>query len=322
MMLKRDPFALIFEQGDDSTRLACLAFFDRADTPHGNACLVRLLKQQRADGAFPSRLDPGAWGMQETVRHALLLLRVGMPATGGNVSSAVRFILRNQNPDGGWSENPALEIPLQMTWLSNERSITWLTADAVELLRSVGQGEQPPCQAALTWLRAMQNRHGGWPSVAEEAAWGDDDLSDPDATAQIAFLLAEIDGQQDPAFQRGKRLFEHHLDECAQDAERGYWIRARDGAREEIEVYTLTHLLLSSLLDAPRRLQGGYDVSNPRVRRILEVLVEIQGQDGGWRPFFSEESSPLYTVLAVEVLVLSGAIPREDLIDQVEPYAI
>ena len=92
--------------------------------------------------------------------------------------------------------------------------------------------------------------------------------------------------------------------------------------RQEIDVYTLTHLLLSSLVDPPRRLQGGYDVSDPRVRKILEALIEIQGQDSGWRPFFAEESSPLYTVLAVKVLILSGAIPREDLLDVVEPYAV
>jgi hypothetical protein len=322
MMLKRDPFALIFEQGDDATRLGCLAFFDLADTPHGNACLVRLLKHQRADGAFPGRFDPGTWGMQETIRHTLLLLKVGMPPAGVNVSSAVQFVLRNQSPDGGWCENPVLNLPPEQTWLSNEHSITWLTADAVELLRSVEQGEQTACQAAVTWLQAVQNHQGGWPSVAEEAAEQEDDPGDPDATAQITFLMGEIYGRGDPAFQQGKWLFERHLDACAQDAERGYWVRARDGAREEIEVYTLTHLLLSSLLDAPRRLQQGYDVSDPRVKCILEVLLEIQGQDGGWRPFFSEESSPRYTVLAVEVLVLSGAIPREDLLKLVEPYAI
>jgi hypothetical protein len=321
MMLKRDPFALIFEQGDDATRLACLAFFDLADTPQWNVCLVRLLKQQDADGAFPSQLAPETWGMQETIRHTMLLLKAGMPATGINVSSAVQFILRKQNPDGGWCENPALEIPPHMTWLSNQRSITWLTADVVELLRGMEQGEQPPCQAALTWLRAMQNHQGGWPSVAGEATGQEDGLGDPDATARATFLMGEVYDREDPAFQRGKRLFDRHLDACAQDAQRGYWVPARDGEREEIEVYNLTHLLLSSLVDAPRRLQGGYDVSDHRVRNILKVLIEIQGQDGGWRPFFAEESSPLYTVLAVKVLVLSGAIPREDLLDLVEPYA-
>ena len=321
MKLRHDPFPLIFTHGDAMTQQACLQFFGLSDSARGSRCQLAVIKQQRAGGAFPSRLDPQHWGMQETVRHTMLLVKAGLPREGVNVDGAVQFLLRRQNPDGGWSENPALEIPPQMTWLSNEHSITWLTADVVKLLRSVGRGEQPPCQAALTGLRAMQNRQGGWPSVARDTAKQEDDLGDPDATAQITFLMGEIYGQEDAVFRQGKRLFEHHLDGCARDAERGYWIRARDGERAEIEVYTLTHLLLSSLVDAPRRLQGGYDVGDPRVRRILEALVEVQGQDGGWRPFFSEESSPLYTVLAVEVLVLGGAIVQEDLVDLVRPYA-
>jgi len=300
--LKYDPFPPIFAHGDAMIQLACLDFFDLSDSARGQRCLLAAIKRQRADGAFPSRLDPEQWGMQETVRQARLLVQAGLPGKGVNVDGAVQFVLRRQNPDGGWCENPALEIPPQMTWVSGERSITWLTADVVELLRRLGRKDQSPCQAALKWLRAMQNHQGGWPSVADEAAG------------------QEIYGRQDPAFRRGKRLFERPLDACARDAERGYWIRARDGERQEIEVYTLTHLLLSSLVDAPRRLQGGYDMNDPRVRSLLEALVEIQGEDGGWRPFFAEDGSPLYTLLAIEVLVLGGAIPQQDLADLLRPY--
>jgi hypothetical protein len=321
MELKYDPFPLIFTQGDETTQIACLALFGQGDSPRSRACQEIIRAGQRPDGAFPSSFDPAHWGMQETVRHPLIGLDAGTPPEDAVVTSSVRFLLEHQNRDGGWSENPALEIPPQMTWLSSEHGITWLTADVVRLLRRVGRGEQLPCQAALVWLRAIQNRQGGWPSVAREAPGQADDLGDPDATAQITFLMGEIYGQEDAVFCQGKRLFEHHLDECVRDAERGYWIRARDGEREEVEVYTLTHLLLSSLVDAPSRLRAGYDVSDPRIRRIMEVLVEIQDQDGGWRPFFLEESSPLYTVLAVKVLVQGGAIPREDLTNLVKPHA-
>ncbi len=321
MQLKYDPFPLVFSRGDEPTQLACLALFNLADSPRGRTCRRTIRAGQRPDGAFPSRTDPAHWGMQETIRSPLILLNAGSPPDDAAVSSAVRFILDRQNPDGGWCENPALEIPEQMTWVSNERSITWLTADVVELLWRVGMGEHPQCRAALAGLSAMRNRQGGWPSLAAGGAEQQDDLGDPDATAQITFLMGEIYGQGDAVFCQGKRLFEHYLDECARDAERGYWIRAHDGEREGIEVYTLTHLLLSSLVDTPRRLQGGYDVGDPRVRDILEVLVEVQGQDGGWRPFFAEESSPPYTVLAIKVLVLAGAIPREDLVDLIRPHA-
>jgi hypothetical protein len=69
---------------------------------------------------------------------------------------------------------------------------------------------------------------------------------------------------------------------------------------------------MSWLLDPPRRFERGYDAGDPRVRRMMEALIEIQRQDGGWRPFWSAESSPLYTALALKVLVLSGALARED----------
>jgi hypothetical protein len=319
MKLKRDPFPLIFAHGDATAQLACLEFFDLADAPQGNVCLVGLLKQQRADGAFPSQFDPEAWGMLETVRHTLLLLKVGMPATGVNVRSAVQLVLRNQNPDGGWCENPALEIPPQMNWLSNEHSITWLTADAVDLLRQTGSAECPECQRAVAWLRAVQAPDGGWPSLGEGP---EDRQSDPDATAQITFLMGELYGEEDAVYLKGKSQFEHHLDRCAQDAERGYCVRLRGGEQEPLDAYHLSHLLLSWWLDPPRRIESGYDVRDPRVRRMMGALIDLQREDGGWRPFFAKESLPVYTFLAVKVLTLSKMLGREGLKPKVEAHAV
>ena len=54
----------------------------------------------------------------------------------------------------------------------------------------------------------------------------------------------------------------------------------------------------------------------------MEALIDIQGKDGGWRPFFAEESSPLYTALAIRALVLSGTLERQDLRPYLEPYAL
>ncbi len=162
MKLKHDPFPLIFTQGDETTKLTCLDFFGLSDSPQAEGCLLDLIKQQCSNGAFPSRLDPENWGMRETVRNTLLLLKVGLSPEGVNVASAVQFILSRQRPDGGWSENPSLAIPPWMVELSNEQGVTWITADVVELLRQVGMRECRECKAALEWLRTMQNRHGGW----------------------------------------------------------------------------------------------------------------------------------------------------------------
>ena len=321
MKLKYNSFPLIFAQGDEATRLTCLEFFGLEDSPQARECLLSLIKQQRSDGAFPSRLDPENWGTRETVRNTLLLLKLRLPPKGVNVDSAVQFILSHQSSDGGWSENPSLEIPPEKVELSNEQIITWITADVVELLRQVGMEECTECKAAVEWLRTTQNRHGGWHSFSGSIGDQRESTGDPDSTAQITFLMDEIYGEDDPVYRKGRELFETHLDECVQDVERGYRIRLRDGQREELDGYSLTHLLLSWLLDPPRRIQSGYNVSDPRIRRMMEALIDIQREDGGWRPFWAEESSPVYTALAVKVLVLGGMLTREDLEAAVNAYA-
>jgi hypothetical protein len=112
MELTYDPFPLIFARGDEATRLVSLRLLHLGDSPQARRCLLELIKQQHAGGTFPSHFDPARWGMRETVRNTLLLLAAGFPAQGVNVGSAVRHILSCQRPDGGWSENPALETPL------------------------------------------------------------------------------------------------------------------------------------------------------------------------------------------------------------------
>jgi hypothetical protein len=321
MNLTYDPFPLIFSRGEAATKLACLTFFGLGDLPRARKCLLELIEAQRADGAFASRVDAAQWGMRETVRTPLLLLEAGLPAEGVNVDAAVRFLVEHQNDDGGWCENPALQLPPEQTWLSGRRSITWLSADVVDLLRRVGLAEAASCRHAVRWLRGMQTEDGGWPSVAPDEGDEQNAEVDPDATAQIAFLMADVFGEADPVHVRGRELFERHLDCVAQDAERGYWIRLRDGQREALDVYHLTHLLLSWLLDSPRRFQAGYDASDPRVRRMMDALIGLQREDGGWTPFFAEGSSPRYTCLAVEALVLSGMIDRAGLAERVRAYA-
>jgi hypothetical protein len=206
------------------------------------------------------------------------------------------------------------------TFLSTELGVTWLTVDAVDLLRQAGRGDSQQCQVAIEWLRSLQNPHGGWPSVARESQ-PPDAMGDPDASAQIAFLMREIYGEGDPLYRKGKEMFERQLDGTARDVARGYRIRAVDGQREEMEVYGLTHLLLSWLGDGPRRIESGYDASDQRVARMMDMLIAVQGEDGGWTPFWAEESSPVYTALAVKALILTGALEPASLAGDVVVHA-
>ena len=55
---------------------------------------------------------------------------------------------------------------------------------------------------------------------------------------------------------------------------------------------------------------------------MMEALIDLRRQDGGWRPFFARESSPVYTYLAVKVLTLSKMLSREGLKPEVKAYAV
>ena len=305
--LRYDAVRFVFERGDEVERLHLLQFLGMLDTKKGKDLVLHLLESQMPSGGFPSKFDQETEGIRETCRTALLLLKCGIPHNRLNVQAAVNYLLKQQREDGGWSENPALTIPEKVVELRATQAVTWLTGDIVELLRTVGLGRSEQCIKALNWLRKMQNPDGGWPMFKDDRF-----RVDPDSTAQILFMMREIYSEDDAAWLKGVKFFEKCLDKMSIDAERGYHI-APSGERRENDIYHLSHLLLSSLVDSKRRIEADYDLNDERVKKIVRAIIETQREDGGWRPFWTEESSPTYTVLALKLLVWLGALDREEL---------
>ena len=118
---------------------------------------------------------------------------------------------------------------------------------------------------------------------------------------------------------KGIKLFEKFLDEVAADAEKGYYI-APNGEKRENDIYHLTHLLLSSLVDSKRRIEAGYNLNDVRVNKIVHAIVKSQREDGGWRPFWAPSSDPTYTMLTLKLLVWLGVINPEELRRQIAIY--
>lgn len=302
MEFKHDPVPFIFKKGDAFTRLCVLEMVDLWNKPLGKDLLLDVLKSQRKDGGFPSKIDSNLSGVKETERAAKLLLKCGMPKDGLALTGCTRFLLRNQTEDGGFRESSKLVIPPEAVELSNQKSVTWLTADMVDLLRQMGQENTRPCQKAINWLRRMEIAEGGW-GLFEE-----DQEIDPDSSAQITFLMKDLLGGEDTLYKRGVALFEKHLEQRAEEARAGFW--DRKGEKEENEVYHLTHLLGQSIFSGKRAADAGYNVKDKRVKKILEEIIEIQREDGGFRPFWSRRSDPLYTGLVLKILLWTGAMKK------------
>ncbi|MCK4225116.1 MAG: terpene cyclase/mutase family protein [candidate division Zixibacteria bacterium] len=310
MEFKYDPIPFIFKKGDSFTRLCILEMVDLWNTSAGKGLLLDLLKTQKKDGGFPSQIDSNFSGVKETERTANLLLRYKMPKDGLALTSCMKFLLRNQTEDGGFRENSKLIIPKKVVELSNQKGVTWLTADMVDIFRQMGQENTKACQKAINWLRKTEIPEGGW-GLFEE-----DEEIDPDSSAQITFLMKDLLGEEDTLYKRGIALFEKHLDQMAQDAEEGFW--DRKGEKEENEVYHLTHLLGQSIFSGKRSADAGYNIKDKRVKKIVEAIITIQRGDGGFRPFWSKKSDPLYTGLVLKIFLWVEAMGKKKIKSMIE----
>ena len=310
MEFKYDPIPFIFKKGDSLTRLCVLEMVNLWNTPTGKGLLLDMLKTQRKDGGFPSKIDSNFSGVKETERTANLLLKCGMPKDGLTLSSCMKFLAKNQTEDGGFRENPKISIPQKIIELSNQKCVTWLTADMVDLLRQMGQENTKACQKAINWLRKMEIPEGGW------GLFGEDEEIDPDSSAQITFLMRDLLGEEDTLYKRGIALFERHLDQMAQDAEEGFWYRK--GEKEENDIYHLTHLLGQSLFSGKRGADAGYTIKDRRVKKIIEAIIKIQRDDGGFRPFWSKKSDPLYTGLVLKIFLWVEVMGKKKIKSMIE----
>jgi prenyltransferase beta subunit len=304
MELKHDPVPFIFEKGDQYTKLSVLEMVGLGNTPLGKELLLDLLKTQRPDGGFPSKIDPDCSGVKETERVAHLLLRCQMPKDGLSLASAMRFLLRNQTEDGGFRENTKLSIPADSVDLSKEKGVTYLTADLVDLLRLMGQEGNKACQKAINWLRRIELPEGGWPLFEGE------ERIDPDSSAQITFLMSDLLGPEDTLYKRGLEMYEKHLDQMAKDAEQGF--NFFTGEKRENDIYHLTHLLGQSFVSGKRGADAGFATKDKRVKKILQAIIEIQREDGGFRPYWSEESDPLYAGLVLRIFLWVGGTKEKE----------
>jgi hypothetical protein len=295
--LKHNPIPFIIKHAGDTAKLSLLLKIGLLETKLAKDLLLTILKKQNPDGGFPNQFDKKASGLKTTYSTVFLLVRCGMPVQSFSVQGALSFILKQQRLDGGFAEARDVPIPEWMTWESKEKSVTYYTARVIELLHLMGMSDTEAFKRAVSWLRGMQHPDGTYP-VYEGSE------TDPDTTVGVTFLMRELYGEHDEVYKLGKERFEEYLTELAEDAERGYHFY--QGKREENDIYHLTRILHEPVIAA------GYDLRDPRVRKIITGICEAQQPDGGWRVFWTEGSDPSYSVYALELLLLLKAISEEE----------
>lgn len=150
-------------------------------------------------------IDPSTGDV--TGRVLEYLGRLGWPASDSRVGRAVRFLQRDQTPEGPWHGR----------WGVN---YLYGTSGALRALETVGLQREAESQCAVAWLRSVQNADGGFGESC--ASYDDPDLkacghSTPSQTAWALIGLLAAGNPSEPAT---KQAVAYLLD---QQKENGAW---------------------------------------------------------------------------------------------------
>lgn len=272
-----------------------------------------LWNTQRADGSWPVEVNLSVWN----TTRALEAL-----ATAGGLERSLSLEERNKTRDwllaqqtrgvsvysdtrpGGWGWN---HLPGSVPDADD-------TAGALLALRVLGTApDHPACLAGAAWLRAVQNRDGGWPTFCRGWNKLPFDRSAPDLTAHALRALA-CESTASPALSAWKYL------ECVQRADGSFaplWFGCEQAPDGVNLTYGTAQVLLSCAAEQglPESEHGrhGRDARATKIAaRARQWLLGIQNPDGGFGGCAGARSTAEETGLALRALVAGGVNFREE----------
>ncbi|WP_181233818.1 prenyltransferase/squalene oxidase repeat-containing protein [Enhygromyxa salina] len=231
-------------------------------------CANQLLGHQRDDGGFSfiTRMEIFA-----TATAGLGL--VGAGHDGAALYPAGDFLLRHQQPDGGWGYAQGV----RQTDVDD-------TAYCVEFLRALDPHRYAPALArAEQYMLSLQNPDGGFPTFTRGAS------SEVAMTAAVLNALAPSKDRYPTVFRRG---IEYII--ASQNS---------DGTFERSWSCAHSNAIFRSLL-AMQALRDGMSETDRTAaeRRAMSYLRLSQNENGGWGHVIGDESDPISSAYALITL--------------------
>ena len=132
------------------------------DDPRMKAALKYLIDDQEADGSWYGR-----WGVNYvygTWSALCALNAAGLDAKAPVMRKAVDWLVKIQNPDGGWGES-CDSYALDYKGYQPAGSRASQTAWALLGLMAAGEGDHPAVARGVDWLQQTQDASGFWPEA-------------------------------------------------------------------------------------------------------------------------------------------------------------
>ncbi|MEU5883976.1 prenyltransferase/squalene oxidase repeat-containing protein [Spirillospora sp. NPDC047279] len=240
------------EPGSTATALGLLAFVELGRPfEHFDECLAYLTSRQIAsgdplkDGGWSTKTSLGMPVVEATAWIGRFLARANceLRQDAPDVGRAYRWLVRNQNPDGGWGS------------LRNCPSRVWLTCLALRALTQLNPYD-PAVERGIEWLTADRTSH--------RPAWGPTPAAEPTVTHTAFALLTLAEarpGHTDPRLMAAYDWLRDHLDTDQEHI----WIETYDVSpngpvSKPVWRLALWHyglpIALSALLRDPRGVPG------------------------------------------------------------------
>ncbi len=140
--------------------VSMLAQLGETDSPRMKAALAYLEREQMPDGSWFGR-----WGVNYVYGTWSALCALGAAGLEPNhpmVAKAADWLVKIQNPDGGWGED-CDSYALDYKGYEPHASSSSQTAWALLGLMAAGRTDHPAVARGIAWLAANQDERGAWP---------------------------------------------------------------------------------------------------------------------------------------------------------------
>ena len=166
MELKTNLFPFILSKGDPLSISQILTSIDRLRTQPGFDSLAAVISLQNKDGGFPRNLQRNQpSSIKTTYRVLSTLYEAGVGKRSFMMTSALDWLLKWQEIDGGWHENIAVKLPDWMTWESTSQSVTWYTCQIGKLLQQLKMQNTRAFKKIVDFFIKAELPSGGWSAV-------------------------------------------------------------------------------------------------------------------------------------------------------------
>jgi len=257
------------EPGATATALALACFASCGEPPdHLDQALRFLREHQQRDGGWPTRTSGSQAVVEATAWIAWALARVRCDLREGapDLYRATRWLISQQNPDGGWGS------------MRGARSRVWLTCLA---LRALGELD-PHAEAVTDGVRWLLGQRVTEP-VGGAGTWGQDNGTGGPTVTHTAFALITLAELRPNDLSRHLPAFAWLTRRLEMDPRnRHKWIETYTVAPEEGGAWRLTlwHYGLPLALTALLHHPDGPPVA--QVGQALERILDVAPGDHIW----------------------------------------